>query len=415
MPLEDLVQLARDGALMDQDKVRQGSSGAWFEARECPWLFDESLLTRTNEPEPVEFNIIAPRITLAPARLPDVDDENSEAETSSAAEHEGELEDDNEGQIEFADADADDADEIIEAEVIEADEGLTLVTDAVETEESITLAVEDLQADESITLAAETLQVPKVQPQPKVRPTPPVVARHIPQPAAPKPTPAVEPAMAKAEFAARETEKVVEPSSKAESYSLHVEQPAARAEPQAQVAAKAVPLPAPMAAPAVSSPPSSSAAPTLEPAAPRIRPSPPVRGYVPPAMQQDQESSQWLRVAVAASAVCCVALLAWMFWPKRETNIYASYEGLYREWNQQRSQAAEAGWDEFANRAKQELETSIPWLEETARPGDLERNLLLYVGRDLQDIANNPRGYDSPHRERLEEFMSQLREIHSQK
>lgn len=387
MPLEDLVQLARDGALMDQDKVRQGSSGAWFEARECPWLFDETLLTRTNEPEPVEYNIIAPRITLAPARLPDVDDDDDDSEAETAATDEHEAEPDEEIEVVFADADADDAVEIVEAEVIEPDEGLTLVTDAVETEESITLAPEILEADESLTLTPELTEPEKVAP---------------PQP------------RAKAEFVVRETEKVVEPSSKAESYALHVEQPAARVEPQQPPAANPVSTPAPAAVTPTASPPAPPIiAPTAESAAPRARPLPPVRGYVPPAMQQDRESAKWLRIALAASAACCVMLVAWMFWPKRETNIFASYEGLYREWHQHRSKEAQGGWDEFATRAKQELETSIPWLEETARPGDRERNLLLYVGRDLKDIVSNPRGYESPHRERLEEFMSQLREIHS--
>lgn len=392
MPLEDLVQLARDGALMDQDKVRQGSSGAWFEARECPWLFDETLLTRTNEPEPVEYNIIAPRITVAPTPPMDEDDEDD------AVEIVWDTEPEEENEVEFA-----------EAEVVEADEGLTLVTDAIETEESITLAVDGLEVDESITLAAEAAEVPKIQPRkPAVRPTPPVAEQPAARPMTPQ-QPAT-PAVAKAEFVVRETEKVVEPSSKAESYSLHVEQPAARMEPQQPPAANPVSAPAPAA---VSPPETLMTAPRSEPAAPRVRPSPPVRGYVPPTMRQDRESAKWLRIGLATSAVCCLALVVWMLWPKRETNIYASYEGLYREWHQHRSQEAQGGWDEFTTRAKQELETSIPWLEETARPGDRERNLLLYVGRDLKDIVSNPRGYESPHRERLEEFMSQLREIHS--
>lgn len=123
----------------------------------------------------------------------------------------------------------------------------------------------------------------------------------------------------------------------------------------------------------------------------------------------------WLVGAIAA-AVLIVLMGAWWFWPRQRPDIYKNYVAIYQELQQRRDLSVDhATWTEFAARAKTQLAETVPWLEEKAKPGDREKSLLLYAGRDLQELLELPRTSKSPHQKRLDAFFEQLQEIYGSK
>ena len=98
-----------------------------------------------------------------------------------------------------------------------------------------------------------------------------------------------------------------------------------------------------------------------------------------------------------------------------ETNIYAEYSAIYSELQERRSNPVDrAGWIDFSEAARAQIAESNPWLEANAEPGDREKNLLLYAGRDMLELLNAAPDTDSPHQERLEGFFQQLSEIYGE-
>ena len=120
----------------------------------------------------------------------------------------------------------------------------------------------------------------------------------------------------------------------------------------------------------------------------------------------------WLIGAIAAGVfVAFVAL--WWLWPRQRPDLYASYVAIYKEFQERKEGAPDqAGWSDFTSRAKSQLDATIPWLEERVKPGDREKSLLLYVGRDLQNVLDRPRIATNPHQKRLAVFFEQLQEIY---
>ena len=125
-------------------------------------------------------------------------------------------------------------------------------------------------------------------------------------------------------------------------------------------------------------------------------------------------TQRWSAVSIAAAmTLMLVATATWWFWPRQRFDIYTNYVAIYKEWQQRREPTQDqTGWSEFVNLAKAQLNESVPWLEKTAVPGQREKSLLLYVGRDLQKILDQPHGSESPHQERLNYFVDQLQEMY---
>ncbi len=139
-----------------------------------------------------------------------------------------------------------------------------------------------------------------------------------------------------------------------------------------------------------------------------------------PAVARSRPKSQlgmrtWMTGAIAATVLLAI-MTAWWFWPRQRTDIYASYVAIYKELQQQSEGTQDqARWAEFVTRAKKQLDQTVPWLEERAQPGDREKSLLLYVGRDLQEMLEQPPGTPGPHQKRLNAFFEQLSEMYGSK
>ena len=123
----------------------------------------------------------------------------------------------------------------------------------------------------------------------------------------------------------------------------------------------------------------------------------------------------WFTVAIAAGLFFAFAI-AWWLWPRQRPDLYANYVAIYKELQQRAADKQDqAGWSEFSARAKSQLDATIPWLEDHAKPGDREKFLLLYAGRDLQDLLKLPRDSSGAHQKRLATFFNQLQEIYGSK
>ena len=115
----------------------------------------------------------------------------------------------------------------------------------------------------------------------------------------------------------------------------------------------------------------------------------------------------------AATAVVLVLVTVWWVWPRQHPDIYTRYVAIYEELQQRRDKAQDqAGWNEFTKRANAQLDEVLPWLEDKAKPGDREKSLLLYAGRDLQDLLDQPRDTQPTHQKRLNAFFEQLQEMY---
>lgn len=124
---------------------------------------------------------------------------------------------------------------------------------------------------------------------------------------------------------------------------------------------------------------------------------------------QKIDKQTWLVRAIAA-AILIVLVGAWWHWPRQRPDIYKNYVAIYQELQQRRDIAEDqAAWTEFVMRAKTQFAETVPWLEEKSKPGDREKSLLLYAGRDLQELLELPRTSKSPHLKRLDVFSSSFR------
>ena len=189
-------------------------------------------------------------------------------------------------------------------------------------------------------------------------------------------------------------------------------QPMITAEPELKPAT----APAPSSPPAISHEPESTTdtAPTWNapsPAAPLQRRPAALLAFLP---SRSRGKQRWLVVSMAAATVSLMMLATWWLWPRQRFDLYTDYVAIHKEWQQRREKTQDqAGWDEFVTRAKAQLNESLPDLEQTAIPGQRDKSLLLYVGRDLQEILNQPRGVESSHQERLDYFVEQLQELYA--
>lgn len=129
-----------------------------------------------------------------------------------------------------------------------------------------------------------------------------------------------------------------------------------------------------------------------------------------------QSRKQILLVGSIAAAMLIVVGGTWWFWPRQRPDIYKNYVAIYQELQQRRDISEDhAKWTEFVARSKTQLAETVPWLEEKAKPGDREKSLLLYAGRDLQELLELPRTSKSPHQKRLDAFFEQLQEMYGSK
>ena len=120
-----------------------------------------------------------------------------------------------------------------------------------------------------------------------------------------------------------------------------------------------------------------------------------------------------LRCGVAA-IVLLLLIAAWSLWPRQRQDLFVNYSSIYKELQLRREDNQDfAGWTEFVARATTQLDESLPWLEVRAVPGDHEKSLLLYVGRDLREFVNLPRTARNPHQKRLDVFFEQLTELYA--
>ena len=140
----------------------------------------------------------------------------------------------------------------------------------------------------------------------------------------------------------------------------------------------------------------------------------PVRRF-PTAPAFSTRRSLWKRLlpVAVATAVVLVLVTVWSIWPRQRPDIYSRYVAIYKELQERRDKAQDqAGWNEFTKRANAQLEVVLPWLEDNANPGDREKSLLLYAGRDLQDLLDQPRDSQAIHQKRLNVFFEQLQELY---
>lgn len=116
------------------------------------------------------------------------------------------------------------------------------------------------------------------------------------------------------------------------------------------------------------------------------------------------------------AAVLLLLVTAWSLWPSQRRDLYESYSAIYKELQQRREVNQDfAGWTEFVARATAQLDESLPWLEGRSVPGDQEKSLLFYAGRDLREFVNLPHTARNPHQQRLDVFFEQLQELYASK
>lgn len=162
-------------------------------------------------------------------------------------------------------------------------------------------------------------------------------------------------------------------------------------------------MPAPVIPPPVTAIPAATDSQTSSSAEFTVRSLPPIRLPVPSMVSL-------IRLAIAAAVV--VGLWE-LFSGGAEPDIYAEYSAIYSELREhQNNPPNPTEWMAFAEQARSRIDESNVWLEETADPGDREKNLLLYAGRDMQELLNADPDAESPHQERLDGFFRQLSEIY---
>lgn len=134
----------------------------------------------------------------------------------------------------------------------------------------------------------------------------------------------------------------------------------------------------------------------------------------PPQQRPARRLPRWLTRVIGFAVILVAAALAVpLLVPDPDPDIYNRFSKLYAEWLQHRLSMATDPWPEFAERAKAELDESLPWLEEHTEPGNRRRSLLLFAGRDLRKALDSPPGEAAPGERRLKGLFEQLDEIHA--
>jgi hypothetical protein len=150
--------------------------------------------------------------------------------------------------------------------------------------------------------------------------------------------------------------------------------------------------------------------------------------FVPPKRwdrsRQKTDRSSWgerlKRMAFSPWSIVTLVLVGgsvlWWVWPRQRPDIFASYLAIYQELQQQRGTSSDsANWEDFVARSRKQLDQTLPWLEQHAVSGDREKSLLLYLGRDLNELLSRPRDTENPHQQRLDVFVEQLRAMYDEK
>ncbi len=178
--------------------------------------------------------------------------------------------------------------------------------------------------------------------------------------------------------------------------------------PQRAATEATVPVPTPGPPQSVELPPPPNLTAWESPVPVTVRRRPTSRMFSPKPRRWKRTLATWSIVA----AVSVVLVAAWWFWPRQRPDIYAQYVAIYKELQQRRDGVqGQAGWNEFVARANAELDECVSWLDPRAKPGDREKSLLLYAGRDLQEMLEHSRDPQRPHQKRLDVFFEQLQEM----
>lgn len=121
-----------------------------------------------------------------------------------------------------------------------------------------------------------------------------------------------------------------------------------------------------------------------------------------------------LRFVKPIAVIALLTGVVWWLLPGPEPNIYADYAAIYEQIQKRRSNPnSEGSWNEFVTQSKATIDEANPWLEETAQPGDRDKNLLLYAGRDLRQLLDAGLESEASHLERLDGFFRQLEEVYA--
>lgn len=346
MPDDALAEMARTGALLVHDRVRNGIDGEWRPANDVPGLFDEQtpslgLLSSTLEDMfAPQMQILSPREFAPTKRAPSLRPAPNETESSSAETRE-----------------------------------LAFETDApLIVPSAVTSPVPEVSELEF------ELDVPMLAPK-----------------EGSGPSPAIEPPMLQEKTLIPEAAPSPSPAKSAVPASEHVE-PTDLVSELLSHRETEVALPAPVGWQSSSSP---------------------LTGWQPTIRRSPRRLRIDKQIGVLGAIVAAVLLLlvtAWSLWPSQRRDLFENYTAIYKELQQRREDNQDfAGWTEFVARATTQLDESLPWLEARSVPGDREKSLLLYAGRDLREFVNLPRTARNPHQQRLDVFFQQLQELYNSK
>ncbi len=115
-----------------------------------------------------------------------------------------------------------------------------------------------------------------------------------------------------------------------------------------------------------------------------------------------------------AVAVLLVLFATWSYWPRSQRAIYERYGTIWAEWKTRRTDFKDKeGWETFLKHTAEELDDTVPWLEQHARATDREQLLLLWIGRDcFRKMLKTPRQIGSPEEKQLQILLTKLREFY---
>lgn len=137
---------------------------------------------------------------------------------------------------------------------------------------------------------------------------------------------------------------------------------------------------------------------------------PPIQPWSPPVDHRRQWLIRGTALLVGASLM---GVAFWLFQPDYEQASYEEFASLYEEYQQLLDASDEAGWNEFVPRARARLDESLPHLEAAAVPGERSKSILLYACRDLRSALDLSFGTSSPHARRLAGFFNQLTSLNT--
>lgn len=310
MPADALSELARTGALLRRDQVREGTDGVWRLASDCPGLFEEA--AQKHRPPDTLQEPASPRTSFKIASSARLLDDLMKTE----------KDDDSQRPVKTA----------------------TQPIAELDFEVDVPLLAPATVAKPPAVIASRAVDEFKTHPTPVVAPPPITVAAPAPPP---EPVPVAEP------------------------------------------------------------PPPTDRPTDWEPPVP-VRRFPTAHAFSP-------RRSLWKRLlpVAVATAVVLALVTVWSVWPRQRPDIYSRYVAIYKELQERRDKAQDqTGWNEFTKRANAQLSEVLPWLEDNAKPGDREKSLLLYAGRDLQELLDQPRDSQAVHQKRLNVFFDQLQELY---